>query len=625
MNSFWSERSRLVREEVIPYQWRMLNDEEPSTAPSHTIENFRIAAGESTGQYQGMVFQDSDLSKWLEAVGFSLRRHPNPELETLADSVIDLMEKAQEPNGYLDTYFIVAKPDEKWTNVRDLHELYCAGHLIEGAVAYYQSTGKTKILDISCRLVDHIMETFGEEDGKIRGYPGHEEIELALVKLYRVTGRKEYLTLSKFFVDERGAEPRFFAKEAEVRGDHSSYNFAYSQSHAPVREQNTAEGHAVRAMYLYSAMADLAAEYQDESLLSACRNLWDNVTKKRMYITGGIGSSQYEESFTVDFDLPNDRAYTETCAAIGLVFWAHRMLQIDTDGIYGDVIDRALYNGILSGMSLDGKKYFYVNPLEVWPSAALNRHDMTTVKPERQKWFGCACCPPNIARLVASIEDYLYSVDADGLYVHTYTDSEVQVDVGGHEVTIVQRTEYPWDGQVDIELSLEGRAEFDLVMRIPSWCRDAQVRVNGEPVDSCIVERGYMRVRSVWSSGDRISLSLPMVTQRIHAHPQVRADAGKVALQRGPMIYCMEEVDNGENLSAISIADDAKVLVERNDSVLGGIPILKVPGRRDVPNAEQLYEATNMSYRSVEVTFVPYFSWCNRTPGEMLVWVRTTS
>jgi len=385
-DEFWAKRLQQVREVLIPYQWEALNDRIPAVEPSHAIENFRIAAGEKEGEFYGWVFQDSDVAKWLEVVGYCLMNHSDQELERLADDVVELMANAQQPDGYLNTYFTIKEPAGRWTNLRGNHEMYCAGHMIEAAVAYYEATGKRKLLDVVCRLADHIDAAFGPEPGKRRGYPGHEEIELALVKLYRATGEERYLRLSKYFIDERGQEPHYYDIEAKARGDNTpggKYDKAYSQAHLPVRKQTTAVGHAVRAMYLYSGMAAVAAETNDETLVTACKRLWNNLTKRQMYITGGIGSAVQGEAFTFDYDLPNDTAYTETCAAIGLVFWAHRMLHLDTDGEYADVMERALYNGALSGISLDGKKYFYVNPLEVWPEACEKRQDQKHVDTPR--------------------------------------------------------------------------------------------------------------------------------------------------------------------------------------------------------------------------------------------------
>ncbi|NLJ26248.1 MAG: glycoside hydrolase family 127 protein, partial [Firmicutes bacterium] len=430
-DKLWKERFRLVKEEVIPYQWDSLNDRIPGVPPSHAIENFRIAAGESEGEFFGMVFQDSDVAKWLEAVSYVLATEPDAKLEETADDVIELIARAQQEDGYLNTYFTVAEPEKRWTNLRDWHELYCAGHMMEAAVAYYEATGKRKLLDVMCRFADYIAEVFGPEPDKMQGYPGHPEIELALVRLYHATGKERYLNLSKYFIDQRGQQPHWYEIEAKGREEaprrhpHDYLGPAYSQAHLPIRQQTTAEGHSVRALYLFSGVTDVAAETDDKELLEVCRQLWDNVTNHRMYVTGAVGSDHFGERFTFDYDLPNDRAYTETCASIALVFWAHRMLHVDLDGKYTDVLERSLYNGVLSGISLDGKSFFYVNPLEVWPKACSARNDLRHVKPVRQGWFSCACCPPNVARLLASLPHYVYSYTSDTAYVHLYVASEV--------------------------------------------------------------------------------------------------------------------------------------------------------------------------------------------------------
>jgi DUF1680 family protein len=381
----WSSYSRLVKEVVIPYQYEALHDRVPDADPSYAIRNFQIAAGKEEGEFGGMVFQDSDLAKWIEAVGYSLITNPDPDLEKMVDEVIDLIEAAQQQDGYLNTYFTIKEPDKKWTNLMECHEMYCAGHMVEAAVAYYEATGKRKLLDVVCRFVDHIDAIFGPEPGKIQGYDGHQEIELALIKLYQTTGDDKHLRLSQFFIEERGKKPEFFLQEWEKRGKTSHWgagkhlpNLAYFQSHLPVREQTEAVGHAVRAVYMYSAMADIAAHTHDITLYEACKRLWSNMVHKQMYITGGIGSTHHGEAFSFDYDLPNDTVYAETCASIGLIFFARRMLQIEASNEYADVMERALYNTVISGISLDGKHYFYVNPLEVWPKASeLNPENIT--------------------------------------------------------------------------------------------------------------------------------------------------------------------------------------------------------------------------------------------------------
>ena len=628
---FWGKRWKLIKEKVIPYQWLALNDLIPDAEPSHAIMNFKIAAGEASGQFGGYCFQDSDVFKWLEAVGYLLAQEADPGLEEKADQVIDLLARAQQPDGYLNTYFTVAEPGKRWTNLRDKHELYCAGHLFEAAVAYYEATGKRKLLEVACRYADHIDRTFGSEPGKKKGYPGHPEIELALVKLYRATGEERYLRLSKYFIDERGRQPHYFDLEAEQRGDTRPYwnifGHSYSQSHLPVREQKTAEGHAVRAMYLYSAMADVASLTGDESLAEACKTLWENVTNRRMYITGAVGSSAYAEAFTIDYDLPNDRAYAETCAAIGLVFWANRMLPLEMDAEYADVMERALYNAVLSGISLDGERFFYVNPLEVWPEACGRRHDLQHVKVTRQKWFACACCPPNIARLISSLGKYIYSYSKEEktVYTHLFTGCTARFDLGGQEVAITQKTDYPWEGEVEFELDLAKETEFTLAVRIPGWCRGAALMLNGSPLSFApLLRRGYVYLKRAWRPGDRILLRLLMPVEKIHAEPRVRTNAGRVALQRGPLIYCLEEIDNGPNLQAISLPVGAECEARYDPDLLGGMVVIEAPGLRmdEAGWPEGLYHPVTIGTRPIRLKAVPYFAWNNRGPGEMIVWVR---
>ena len=635
-DNFWSKYAELVRNEVIPYQWDALNDKVADAEPSHAIRNFRIAAGEEEGEFYGMVFQDSDVAKWLEAVAYSLESHPDPELEKKADEVIDLIGRAQQPDGYLNTFYIINGLEDRWTNLHECHELYCAGHMIEAAVAYYEATGKGKLLDIVCKFADHIDAVFGPEEDKIKGYPGHQEIELALVKLYRVTGNKKYLDLAKFFLDERGKEPYYFDMEWEKRGKTShwlggqgqapSKNKEYNQAHLPVREQTQAVGHSVRAAYMYSAMADVALETGDEELLEACRRLWNNTVYKRMYITGAIGSQVHGESFSFDYDLPNDTVYGETCAAIALVFFAVRMLQAEPKGEYADVMERALYNGVISGMSLDGKSFFYVNPLEVNPEACEKNGNFRHVKPVRQKWFACACCPPNVARLLASLGHYVYGVKDNTVYTHLYIGSNTEVDIDGTRVGISQETNYPWDGKVSITVNSDGAKEFGLGLRIPGWCRDARVAVNGEQVDlASVTVDGYAIIKRQWQDGDKVEVDLPMEPVRMRANPLVRADIGKVAIQNGPVVYCLEEVDNGPNLHAVVLPKDAELELSFREDLLGGVNVITAQALKAKEEAwgPELYKANGYTqYEPVKLTFVPYYAWVNREPGEMTVWVR---
>lgn len=629
-DNFWSTYQQLVRDEVIPYQWTALNDEDPTMEPTNTINNFRIAAGEIEGEFHGMRFQDSDLAKWLETVGYTLAIKRDEDLEKIADEVIELIERAQHPDGYINTYFTVAKPGKRWTNLHNDHELYCAGHLIEAAVAYYKATGKSKIIDIVTRFADYIDTVFGPEEDKIQGYDAHPEIELALIKLYHVTENKKYLELSKFFVEERGRQnPHFFDEEAKKNPD----NFVrhpekdYSQAHIPLREQKTAEGHAVRAMYLYTAMADLAKEYQDEQLYEICQKIWKNVVTKRMYITGGIGSQAYGERFTIDYDLPNDRSYTETCAAIGLVFWAKRMLELSPEGQYADVMERALYNGVISGMSQDGKRYFYVNPLEVNPAKSEFRQDLSHVKHNRQPWFGCACCPPNISRLIASLNSYLYTQEGNEIYAHLYVSNESSFQISQKEIQMKQESNYPWDGEVRFTLSMEQETDFTLALRLPGWCDRPALMINGEKVSlQALNEQGYAKIKRTWKNGDKITLILSMDPKKIISHPAVQENVGKIALQRGPIVYCLEEIDNGKNLAGIILDKSDELKVEYFADDFKGIPIITTTAKRLTEEKwnDQLYLPANKLNDYLEtfkIKAVPYFLWNNRGSGEMVTWI----
>lgn len=623
------DKNKLIRTKVIPYQWQALNDEIAGVIPSHAIKNFRIAAGEIEGEFGGMVFQDSDVAKWLEAVAYQLATYPDPELEALADQVIEWIGGAQQSDGYLNTYYTLVEPGKRWTNLAECHELYCAGHMMEAAVAYYQATGKNKLLNIISHFADLIEATFGTEPGKRRGYPGHPEIELALIKLYRATGRENYLQLVKYFIDERGREPYYFDLEWETRGKMNHWpNFrdmgrAYFQAHQPVREQQEAAGHAVRAVYLYSGMADLAVETGDRSLMEACQRLWQNTVKKQMYITGGIGSSGHGEAFTFDYDLPNNTAYTETCAAIGLIFWAQRMLRLEWNSEYADVIEKALYNGVLSGISEDGERFFYVNPLEVWPKACENRHDTKHVKPTRQKWFGCACCPPNIARLLASIGQYIYSTVERGAYVHLYTNSSIKFTVNGKNVTLTQETNYPWGEKVVVNVWSERDLGWLLALRIPGWCRNFRIALNGEAIEP-LIKKGYIVMKRVWKKGDQIELVFDMPVERVYSNPEVRENAGKVAIQRGPIVYCLEEIDHGPNLPAITLPRDSELIAQYDENLLGGLTLITGEAFKISMTGweDKLYGTDPLKEDRVNIKLIPYYAWDNREPGEMVIWIR---
>ncbi|MFS2223653.1 glycoside hydrolase family 127 protein [Pantoea sp. B65] len=636
-DAFWLEYQRLVKEVVVPYQWLALNDQVADAEPSHAIENFRIAAGQADGEFYGMVFQDSDVAKWLEAVAYLLAKSPDAELESTADRLIELVGAVQQADGYLNTYFTVREPQQRWTNLAECHELYCAGHLIEAGVAYYQATGKKRLLQIVSKLADHISDVFGPDEHQLHGYPGHPEIELALMRLYEVTSEARYLLLTRYFVEQRGSSPHFYDIEYEKRGKTSHWHTygpawmvkdkAYSQAHLPIALQTSAIGHAVRFVYLYAGVAHLARLSQDQEKREVCRRLWDNMTQRQMYITGAIGSQSSGEAFSCDYDLPNDTAYTETCASIGLMMFANRMLQMDADSRYADVMERALYNTVLAGMALDGKHFFYVNPLEVHPQSIKFNHIYDHVKPVRQRWFGCACCPPNIARLLASLGHYIYTQRPDGMDINLYVASEIVTAVDGKRWQVTQRGNYPWQDQLTIDIDCDGPLPATLGLRLPDWCAQPQATLNGQPLDpAALSQRGYLRLNRRWQAGDRIELQLPMPVTRVSAHPRVRHLAGKVAIQRGPLVYCLEQADNGSELHNLQLPDDASFTLIAGRGVLAGKTLLQAAGTRYAPGdhgGQPLYrfDAPAPVSSRQKLTFVPYFSWANRGEGEMRVWI----
>jgi uncharacterized protein len=632
-DGFWSPYIRLVKEVVLPYQWEALNDLIEDAEPSYAVRNFQIAAGLSQGTFGGMVFQDSDVYKWLEAVAYMLSVEPDPALEAIADDVVELLAKAQHPDGYLNTYFTLKEPEHRWSNLAECHELYCAGHLIEAGVAYYQSTGKRKLLEVSCRFADYVDTVFGSEPGKLQGYDGHQEIELALMKLYEATGNERYVKLSQFFLDERGRQPSFYAVEYEKRENkvhfkelNMVFDLKYSQSHLPIREQDTAVGHAVRLVYMCTGMAHVAGVTRDAGLLEACRKLWTNIVHKQMYITGAIGAMAYGESFTIDYDLPNDTVYGETCASIGLIFFARRMLEIEPKGEYADVLERALYNTVLGGMSMDGKQFFYVNPLEVYPRVNQINPIYEHVKIQRQQWFGCSCCPPNIARLLTSLNRYVYTSKGDTLYTHLYIGGEVEVSIDGQPLKIRQDSRYTSDGLVSFSINRSGAEEpFTLAFRIPAWCTNVVYRLNGIDCMPDYVRDGYAYLKRAWQSGDRLELLFDMQVMLVHSHPLIRQNAGKVALQRGPFVYCLEEVDNGSHIHLLEIDQEAVFQVDYDPNLLGGLPKICVDAlRTEVPaDGEHLYVPHKAwAQNRVISTFIPYYAWGNRGAGEMMVWVK---
>lgn len=627
---FWKEYMELVRNHVIPYQWEALNDRIENAAPSYCIQNFRVAAGLQEGTFQGMVFQDSDVYKWLEAVAYSLMWHPDEKLEKTADETIELIGKAQQPDGYLDTYYIINGLEKRFTNLMDNHELYCLGHMTEAAVAYYKATGKRRFLDIAVGYADCAARHLGTEEGKIPGYPGHEVAEMALCALYDITKDENHLKLAKYFIDQRGQQPLFFDQECEKNGnkcfwDDTYIQKQYYQAGKPVRDQDKAEGHAVRAVYLYTGMAEVASRTEDKELFAACEKLWNNIVNRQMYITGAVGATEHGEAFSFDYDLPNDTVYGETCAAIGLIFFARRMLEITKDGKYADVMERALYNGVISGMSLDGKSFFYVNPLEVVPEACEKDYNKRHVKPVRQKWFGCACCPPNVARLLSSLSAYAFEENEKELYVNLYTGGTLETVKNGKQNRITFETDYPWNGQVKIRIENQEDSSFALALRIPGWCSSSSLKVNGQE-EKHHLKTGYVLLDREWKNGDEILLDMEMPVQIVEANPRVREDIGKVAVMRGPLVYCLEETDNGDQLQEIYLKEEPEFKEIFEPELLKGVVTIQAKGKRVSMagwEGDSLYRTyKGKRFEDVELKFVPYYAWVNRTPGEMTVWIR---
>ncbi len=622
-DAFWRRYIRLVPEVVIPYQWEILNDRVEGAEPSYCLKNFKIAAGIEKGEYKGVVFRDSDVYKWLEAVAYSLETTPNAYLEGLADEAVDLIVGAQQPDGYINTYYTLAEPGKRWSNLVEGHELYCAGHLIEAAVAYYDATGKAKLLNAVRRFADLICDVFGTGENQINGYPGHQEIELALVKLYKATGERGYLETARYFIEERGKAPNYFLQEIErrkgamIHPEFQDYDLKYSQSHMPPREQKTAEGHAVRALYMYCAMADVAAAFNDDGLMSACQALWDNIISKRMYITGSIGSSGFLERFTADYDLPNDINYSETCASIGLALFGLRMASIKRDAGYFDVVERILYNSVLSGISAEGNRYFYVNPLEVWPENCLDHTSMAHVKPVRQRWFNVPCCPTNVARTLASLGQYIYQRGESSLYVNLYITSSIEAEFGGQSVNFALETSYLSEGRSSLTFETSGEAEFEVLLRVPGFIDGVKFTLNGEPAFP-EMRGGYAAFTGSWLGKNTIGVEFDIKPKFMAAHPEVRADAGKVALVRGPIVYCLEETDNGANLASAYVSPGVEI---REVPQENGPPALVYDGMRLVGRGgSELYGEASFAFTPQTYRAVPYGTWGNREKGEMLVW-----
>lgn len=610
-DAFWSPRLLTNQTVTIPYCFKMCDEE------TGRIRNFEKAAGLKEGKHQGIYFDDSDVYKVMEGAAYSLQVHPDMMLRLYLDKLIAIMAKAQWEDGYLYTFYSLPQrqPEKRWTNEKDMHEQYCMGHLFEAAVAHYQVTGDKAFLDIATKCADYLCSVFGP--GKRTDPPGHQEIEIGLCRLYRVTGDGKYLDLAKFLLDSRGRKGnRGPDGNGDIYGE-------YAQDHIPVVEQKEATGHSVRAAYMYTGMADVAALTGNTEYITAIESIWHDVVGTKMYVTGGIGASGGNEGFSGKYELPNLTAYCETCAAFANIFWNHRMFLMQGDAKYIDVLERSLYNAALSGIGMKGDRFFYPNVLESNGS-------------ERSPWFDCACCPSNVARFVPSVPGCAYACRGNNLYVNLFMGSDVTLAVGGNKVKLSQQTEYPWSGKVAIAVEPETSGTFTVCVRIPGWARNEAVpsdlytfltpvndkptlKVNGKTVSPSI-EKGYARIERQWQKGDTIELDLPMPVRRVIAHQAVKADLGKVALQRGPLVYCLEGPDNDGKVLNMVIADDAKFRSEHRSDLLGGVTVITGKARL----AKRTGSGEVVSVGTKAFTAIPYYAWAHRGRAQMTVWPART-
>ncbi len=617
-DEFWLPRLETNRTVTIPYDFEKCEQ-------TGRIENFELAAGLKEGSFIGRRYNDSDVFKIMEGASYSLAMHYDPDLDKYLDDLIHKISLAQEDDGYLYTARTVDPENapensgkERWSFLDQSHELYNVGHMYEAAVAHYQSTGKKTFLGIAIKNADLIEKTFGP--GKLYGVPGHQEIEIGLVKLFRVTGDDKYLNLAKYFLDIRGQETEN-VKFPQKRD-------SYFQSHMPVIDQMDAVGHAVRAIYMYCGMADVAAMTSDETYINAIDAIWNNVVYKKIYLTGGVGARHNGEAFGDDYELPNETAYNETCAAIANCMWNHRMFLLKGDGKYYDVLERTLYNGLLSGISMEGNEFFYPNPLACNAEYAFNQGALT-----RKPWFDCSCCPANIVRFLPSLPGYIYALQNDMVYVNLYIASKAALEVDGKKISIEQKTNYPWEGDIKMTVNPERKSEFEVKLRIPGWSinqpipgdlyryynkngKKFKAYVNGEQVGTEI-EKGYVTIKRIWNPGDEINLSLPMEIRLVESNEKVTENFNRVALERGPIVYCVEGVDNDGQVSNMLLPEFAPTTIQWKSELLGGINIIKA----DVPKFVVRETGEEVKTKSHNLVAVPYYSWSHRGIGEMQVWL----
>jgi uncharacterized protein len=603
----WAKRQAVNRQAALPHGFRMLEE-------AGNFENLRIAAGRSQATYRGPVFMDSDVYKWIEAACFELARRPGAELATLIDRAIDVIEPAQQADGYLNSYYTVVETDRRWIDFGHGHELYCAGHLFQAAVAHHRATADERLLAIARRFADHIDATFGP--GKRPATPGHPEIEMALAELYRETGERRYLDLAGFLVDQRG--------HGWLGPSRRYNNSSYFQDRVPVREASELEGHAVRALYLTAGVADLYLETGEQALLDALERQWRDLVSRKLYITGGVGSRHLAEAFGQPYELPNELAYCETCAAIASVMWCWRMLLITGQARFADLAERTLYNAVLAGISLDGERYFYVNPLaNNGAEEQLHRGG-----PRRKPWHQVACCPPNVMRLFASLGHYVATSDADGLQIHQFGAARITAEGGpGRSVALRIEGDYPWDGRVRLIVEESGGGGWALSLRWPAWSDEASVRVNGEAVDPTPGPNGYLRLERIWRPGDAVELDLRLVPRLIEAHPWIESTRGCLAIERGPLVYCLEQADHDAPVYDLEIDPAAPLDASWRPDLLDGVAIVHGSGyqidRSDWDG--RLYRPVGTDAapprRPADLTAIPYYAWANRDLGAMKVWL----
>lgn len=630
-DTFWKYYIKLINEVVIPYQYQVLNDEldidvvterNDDSLPagkSHALENFRIAAGITKGEHFGWFFQDSDVYKWLESVAYSLINQPNKKMEAISDGVIDLINQTQENDGYLNTFFQIKYPKLKYKQLYFSHELYCAGHLIEAAIAYDIATGKDTLLNIAIKKANNILTHFGPEKGKIHGADGHQEIELALVQLYEYTDNTDYLHLANYFIEIRGLDPNFYSNEVAeniesgLSIENPNIDLNYLQAYIQPKLQTKAKGHAVRMLYMLIGMAKISQHTDDKDILEACKILWEDITLRKMYVTGAVGGTVHGEAFIGEYDLPNDTMYCETCASIALVNFAYEMFKITKEKQYLDVVERSLYNGVLAGASTDGKHFFYVNPLEVTPSHIKHNPDKGHVKTIRPDWLGCACCPPNFARTIASFGRYIYLTENNNLYVNFFVDSSVSTD----SYSISQKSDFPYTNSSQIHY--EGHHKY-IYIRIPEWVNN--FNINGAKYEE--IDGDFVRVTVIDNVKFEITFDQP--TLFIQSNPLVSATINSVAVQRGPFIYCAEEVDNSPLLHLYTLnRDNSSSSIELTDRVIKNTLTLTLPSQKiALWNQSSLYQS-NTQYNKIDtqLTLIPYHLWGNRSENEMRIWLNS--